>query len=299
MRLLFPFFLVVFLFPNRCHASDPPDLCNSLSDFHGNFSTQLPASAPDTQAHFSYVSYFNSSWADVKGVMTAPVRWKSSDWILFSSAIAASVIISTQDQAIYRFFERNRSARTDNLSGYGLEPWGSGVYSLPLLGSMFIYGSAGNNTKAKVTALAGFKSYLVAGVLANMTKNIIRRHRPYQSADHTDGSQSHYLFGGPLGQRGYASFPSGHTTAAFAVASSVSYIYRDKPWVPVLAYGLAGLAGLSRVHDQKHWGSDIIMGAFFGWAIGRFMAKSDEARFIPVSTVSGPGIGIQIGKIRH
>lgn len=62
-------------------------------------------------------------------------------------------------------------------------------------------------------------------------------------------------------------FPSGHTSASFSTATSLTYAYGWKAAIP--AYGLAVLSGLSRIADDKHWASDVVAGAFLGIIWGR------------------------------
>ena len=47
----------------------------------------------------------------------------------------------------------------------------------------------------------------------------------------------------------------------------------DHPWVPWLAYPLAGMTALGRVNAQRHWGSDVFMGAAIGHFIGRMVTR--------------------------
>lgn len=63
------------------------------------------------------------------------------------------------------------------------------------------------------------------------------------------------------------SFPSGHTSAAFATATSLSYAYGWKAGVP--AYAMAIFTGISRIADDKHWASDVVAGAVLGMVWGR------------------------------
>ena len=71
------------------------------------------------------------------------------------------------------------------------------------------------------------------------------------------------------------SFPSGHTSAAFSTATSLTYAYGWKAAIP--AYGLAALSGLSRIADDKHWTSDVVAGAFLGIIWGRASFYSSSA----------------------
>ena len=82
------------------------------------------------------------------------------------------------------------------------------------------------------------------------------------------------IFLGPsLSNSGAVSFPSGHTTVAFGVATVIATEYADKPAIPIIAYTLAGLVGLSRINDNEHWASDIIFSAPLGWAVGKLVAR--------------------------
>ncbi len=61
------------------------------------------------------------------------------------------------------------------------------------------------------------------------------------------------------------SFPSGHTSTAFAAAIAVGSFYPRLRW-PLL--GLAALVGLSRIYLGVHYGLDVLAGAVLGIALG-------------------------------
>lgn len=69
-------------------------------------------------------------------------------------------------------------------------------------------------------------------------------------------------------------FPSGHTSSAFATATSLSYAYGWKAGVP--AFAMAAFTGLSRIADNKHWASNIVAGGFLGviWGRSSFFEKN-------------------------
>jgi membrane-associated phospholipid phosphatase len=75
--------------------------------------------------------------------------------------------------------------------------------------------------------------------------------------------------GAALGKGDFQSFPSGHTTTAFAAASSVTSEARriwpkSLPYVATVMYGGATLVGLSRMYHNNHWASDVALGAAIG-----------------------------------
>jgi len=94
------------------------------------------------------------------------------------------------------------------------------------------------------------------------------------------------------------SFPSGHTSNAFAMAAVAERHYGWKLGVP--AYVLAGVMGASRLHQDKHWLSDVVAGATLGYIVGRTVVKQDggtthgrKTRFqlVPSAPPSGAGVG--------
>ena len=74
-----------------------------------------------------------------------------------------------------------------------------------------------------------------------------------------------------------ASFPSGETTQAFAVASVIAAHY-DSLWVKVSSYGIASLVGIARIYEDAHWTSDALAGALIGTAVGMAIVHYNEKR---------------------
>ncbi|CAN5768522.1 hypothetical protein BH11BAC4_BH11BAC4_15190 [soil metagenome] len=64
---------------------------------------------------------------------------------------------------------------------------------------------------------------------------------------------------------GNNSFPSGHTTTAFAAAEFLRMEYKDvSPWIGVAGYLTATATGILRIYNNKHWVNDVVAGAGFG-----------------------------------
>lgn len=94
------------------------------------------------------------------------------------------------------------------------------------------------------------------------------------------------------------SFPSGHTSSAFATAGSVAYSYG--PWAGVPAFAAASYIGLSRVANNAHWLSDIVAGAGLGIYWARASAQvgivGEKTSYYPIYTTSeaGPMVGVGV-----
>ena len=84
-------------------------------------------------------------------------------------------------------------------------------------------------------------------------KKIINRDRPYITYPNI---QPYYIENDPA-------FPSGHTTAAFSTATSLSLTVK-KWYVVVPAYTWAGAVAYSRLHLGVHYPSDVLAGAVIG-----------------------------------
>jgi membrane-associated phospholipid phosphatase len=247
----------------------------------------ISKSQPDSShnQHNFNRKYIVSYWHDTKIIIAEPFHWKAKQWSVFAGVVGISVITYVYDREIYDFFQNNRTETTDAISKYAIAPWGSGLYSIPLLAGIYLTGI--KNDHHRNIALTGLKAFLLSGGAAEVTKYIFHRHRP----DDND-SPDPYLWEGPFQfTTDFTSFPSGHTTTAFAVASVLAQGYRDKIWVGLTSYTIASLVGLSRINDGKHWATDAIAGAALGTLIGTTLSRinfsSDPKFAINPSTTAG------------
>lgn len=208
--------------------------------------------------------YFKSYWTVTKKIPTGPARWKTAEWIAFSGILAGGTVIYLFDDQIREWMQRNPSQAKDNVSAYFFEPWGSGLYPAVLLGGFYAYGLAAKKTLPRKVAMAGVQAFIMTGIATVVIKQLTHRHRPYQ-----DDTPNPRLWEGPIADWHYNSFPSGHTSTAFALATLFSSVYRDKIWVGILSYGIATGVAWSRMYDNQHWPSDVFIGAALGFAIGK------------------------------
>jgi hypothetical protein len=161
--------------------------------------------------------------------------------------------------------------RTSSFSGFNRAF--SGTNSAVAIGlvpsSFYIAGLLRKDSYAQHTSLLAGEAAADGLVLSAVMKAVSRRLRPSDIAPQGDFSdtffRSHNSF---LGAK--SSFPSGHTIAAFSVATVFARRYRNHRWVPWVAYGVAGAIGFSRVSLQAHFPSDVFLGAALGYSISRF-----------------------------
>jgi membrane-associated phospholipid phosphatase len=141
-----------------------------------------------------------------------------------------------------------------------------------------------------LAACAMAQSFLVEQAL----KGLAGRRRPFAAdgEDHWAGPAGFFKRYDPDYRGLYDSFPSGHSTIAFSLATVVALQYRHTTWVPILAYTVAAGVGLTRVTLDRHWMSDVVVGAVIGHLVARLVVRSHtrRQRLVPVLGCSGRGI---------
>jgi membrane-associated phospholipid phosphatase len=139
---------------------------------------------------------------------------------------------------------------------------------------LYLIGRANGQRRIQSLGLHSVESILLADVLVGAIKLAAGRARPYVNIDNPADFQ---LFRGLKGHE-YQSFPSGHTSTAFAFASTVTR--ESQFWWPhagfyvgTVMFGGAALMGASRIYNNQHWASDVIGGAAIGTLVGFKVVK--------------------------
>jgi membrane-associated phospholipid phosphatase len=79
-------------------------------------------------------------------------------------------------------------------------------------------------------------------------------------------------------------WPSGHTAASTSVVAALAAVDPDHPVIPAVGYPIAAAIGVGMIVGDRHWTSDVIAGALFGYAIGTSVGGSFRRR-----ALRGPG----------
>lgn len=235
-------------------------------------------------------AYLVSYLEDTRDIAISPLNWQKKDWLTFAGITATGAFLYTQDEEIRDFFQKNRTDFGDDFSHYFADPLGKGIYIAGLTAGMYVYGELNDNQKAKMVSLEGAKAFVLTAGATYTFKLLFHRERP------TALTPDAYVWNGPSFSFDDLSFPSGHTSVAFAVATVYAEEYSNIKWVPITAYSLATVVGLSRINDDKHWASDVLFGAALGWSIGKLVANKNNwgVTIEPVQTARYTGVGLTI-----
>ena len=137
-------------------------------------------------------------------------------------------------------------------------------------GTMYVVGRFGHVPRLAELAVHGTEAVVAGSAVAGVIKAVAGRNRPYVS---NDANAHDFSFLRGLRSDSAKSFPSGHATAAFSAAAAV--VAETHEWWPhstwyvaPVMYGGAAAVGLSRMYDNQHWASDVVMGAAIGTFAG-------------------------------
>lgn len=203
------------------------------------------------------------------------------DVIVAAGFAGLTVAMFPVDQRIARRLENpgTQANRFFHHAATGVELIASpGAYVIG--GSMYAVGRLGGFERMADLGVHGTEAVLVADVVTGALKGLAGRRRPFVTGD---TNAADFKFGKGFTDPDRTSFPSGHTTTAFAAAAAVtaetgSWWPRSTWIVGPLMYGGATMVGLSRMYHNKHWASDVALGAAIGTFSGQKTVQFLHAR---------------------
>ncbi len=238
-------------------------------------------------------SYFTSYWNDTRDLVLAPAKWDKKDWLTAGAITTGGIALYIVDAEIQKIALRNQSAFSKNASKYVFEPFGHGYYPAAIVGGFYFYGLAKKDHRAYNFALTTTKAAIINGAITLAVKHLSHRQRPSQGIP-----PSHSIWKGPFNDFENTSFFSGHTVIAWTFATALATEYNDYPWVPWVSYSMATIVSLSRIHDNKHWASDVFIGGAFAYFSTRFICKKTSLKPLTQSRVV-PVVNTQYGIMQY
>jgi membrane-associated phospholipid phosphatase len=216
--------------------------------------------------------------ATVKASPPVPHLFTRGDLLFWGGAVGATALAVFNDRWLTNEAIKAENNPDQRHLAQAFQPLGNTAIVLPVAFGLYGVARLIHHPKLARRSIRTALSVTVSGGLALGAKEVFGRARPYERPGQSDYFKpfSHH-----------DSFPSGHATTAFAAAVALDRETSGR-WVPWLVYPAATLVGWSRVHDRKHWTSDVVAGAALGgwtaWKTEDFLAY--RALGVPVQRTS-------------
>ena len=237
-------------------TADPPATQQSVQPGEPGSPIQYPQQREDLGA---------ATLGDAKAYFTAPLHWNTRDWEFFGGALAAIAAAHHYDtQARTHFDQGYKSPLGPKESGEITDALPSAALLLGTWGYASLVGDRAGNSEAWNM----FESSGLSLMSAYAFKYVIRRPGPDSTTD-----PNHWFSGG-------SSFPSEHTTLAFAVGTVLAESGNPEfRWIRrVIGYGVGFGTAYLRMRHNAHWLSDTVAGGALGMASAHFVMNRSAER---------------------
>jgi membrane-associated phospholipid phosphatase len=206
---------------------------------------------------------FRDTLANAVGVF----RGRNILWHFLAVALTALLVLSGTDWGFYE------STRADFLRPLVFAA-GIGGFLVPVLLpiALYVVGVVRKDKRLQYTGAAVAQAVILALVISSFYKVFTGRVQPgfFGAVGGTDISKEFQF--GILRNGVFWGWPSSHATVAFALAASLTRLYRTKP-VIVLTYTYAIIVAIGAAIGF-HWLSDVVAGSIIGSLVGAVVAKS-------------------------
>ena len=243
-----------------------------------------PTLAAQQQAGPSVAQQGRPASADSTQAPTPTLRRRSifttRDFVVGAALVTTAVALVPADAAIAREFQRSAPQASSALRGTadGVEMVGS-PGAIVVGGSLYAVGLIARKRSVADVGWHTLEALAVSSQVTDLLKGLFGRSRPYAA----DGNARDFDFGAGFGSGVRRSFPSGHTSMAFTFASvlaeETSHRWpRAHRFIAPLAYATATGVGLARMYNDKHWASDVALGAAIGTLSGKLVVRYAHGR---------------------
>src|ERR1700723_167172 len=211
-------------------------------------------------------SLLDTTLEDTKLYFTAPLRWDEEDWLYFGGALVAIGAAHSFDERVRDHFATGSKAILNG--GEDKKTLRDAAPTGALVAGTGLYAAFINDHDGYRETWSLIEGGAFSGATAEVLGYAVGRARP-------DAATSANEWG-----KGGDSFPSLHTTVAFAVGTVFAESGNDEyRWVRrIIGYGVASATAYVRTSENVHWLSDSVAGAALGIATARFVLNRQEAQ---------------------
>ena len=266
------FFALFLLVSSFVSFADAQGASPNTKPTPATVSTPAPQPSPSPSAYLEK-HFFRNIIHDQASIWTSPFRLRPDDYKWFVPLGVGTAALIATDRETSSWVQRNGGlpilSRDVSWAGKAYVTGG-------IAGAFYVGGLATHNRRARETGLLSAEALIDTGIVTRVLKFATQRPRP-----NDDNGRGRFFTGGN-------SFPSGHSSTVWSVATVIAYEYQKNPWIKYGAYAAATAVSMSRYSGRNHFLSDIVVGSAIGFGIGRFVYRKHHDPAIDASDVVAP-----------
>ena len=261
--------LAIVLLPSwsmaQLQAYPPNATATELTQANGAALPDAPSAAKDTQSNSfgkSLGTAIKTIGEDELHIIKSPFSVSALKWDAL--AIGATGVLIANDESVAHQVSPSWHNTSINISD-------AGVYGLgATAGGILVTGLITHNDHAIDTGIRSAEASIDSIILYSALKAVLARQRPYTGAGEGKFFSGNWTAG---------SFPSGHATFAWTLASVMAHEYPNWP-MRLLMYGAATAVSTTRVTGGVHFPADVFSGSVIGYGIGTYVAHKDRQKLM-------------------
>jgi hypothetical protein len=250
-----------------CAASPQQQKGESSSREFASTTIEVPAAKTETRPSAQHSNWLMTSgsgisntagrlFEDQKQIWTSPLRLRLSDaeWLLPAAGVTTGFLLTDPNfskalpgspETLHRF----QDVRTGGIAALGAAS-----------GGLYLWSLRTHDPHQRETGLLAGEAVIDSLIVSEGMQFITSRDRPLEG-----NGQGRFFQGG-------SSFPSNHSTAAWAAAGILAHEYHG-PFMKLFAYGLATTVSVASVGSKQHFPSDVVIGSGLGWMISEYVYR--------------------------
>ena len=208
-------------------------------------------------------SIFFDSYEQTKSFFSSPLYFEKQEYKDLAIVASITSISFLVDKPINKIFADNENHTNfmDNVTKIS-NHYGTAKSGIVIIGGTLLTGFLTDNDKIIKTGIMFAESVVFSTLITQSLKMLVGRERPEFTSNHL------HFIGPNLSLDQFQSLPSGHATTVFAM-STVAAGITDNTYLKILFYFPAVLTSFSRIYNNRHWFSDVMLGGFIGYYTGK------------------------------
>ena len=195
-------------------------------------------------------------------IIKSPFSLNTTTMKLNALVVGATGVLIANDESVLHQVPASWHTTSINISNAGL--YGLGATA----GGILVTGLITRDEHATETGIRSAEASIDSVILYAAMKAVLARQRPY-----TGQGEGRFF----SGNWNAGSFPSGHATLAWTLASVMAHEYPNWP-MRLLMYGLATAVSTTRVTGGVHFPADVFSGSVIGFGVGTYVTHKDRQK---------------------